>query len=113
LQSLALPDIADLGVGIRADYSQPSTSTAALAGVNKLLLIASNELGQRAVQHQAVIDAARAAGVWEQRYSASINSVSKYRSGPFVNFPARFAELCPMVAQVHYFKQDTGRPLPV
>jgi NAD(P)H dehydrogenase (quinone) len=52
----------DLGVEARAfDYNSPDT--AALKGVDKLLLISGNELGQRAQQHAKVIDAAKAAGV--------------------------------------------------
>ena len=55
---------ADLGVQARkADYSQPATLQAAFQGIDKLLLISSSEVGQRAAQHRAVIDAAKAAGV--------------------------------------------------
>ena len=58
------PDLATLGIQVRqADYTQPDTLRAAFAGVDKLLLISSSEVGQRAVQHRAVIDAAKAAGV--------------------------------------------------
>ncbi|WP_306599916.1 SDR family oxidoreductase [Geothrix sp. 21YS21S-2] len=56
--------VQDLGVQSRpADYERPETLAAALAGVDKLLLISSNEMGRRAAQHKAVIDAAREAGV--------------------------------------------------
>lgn len=52
------------GVQVReGDYTKPGQWAAALQGVEKLLLISSSEVGQRAVQHQAVIDAAKAAGV--------------------------------------------------
>jgi len=55
---------ADLGVGVReADYSKPDTLRSALAGIDTLLLISSSEIGQRAVQHRNVIDAAKSAGV--------------------------------------------------
>lgn len=55
---------ADLGVPTReADYTKPDTLVAALSGVDTLLLISSSEIGQRAVQHQNVIDAAKKAGV--------------------------------------------------
>ncbi|NMO18393.1 SDR family oxidoreductase [Pyxidicoccus fallax] len=57
-------DLAARGVQVRkADYSQPQTLGAALAGVEKVLLISSNEVGQRLKQHQAVIEAAKKAGV--------------------------------------------------
>ena len=57
-------DIAALGVQVRhADYSQPATWDAALKGAEKVLLISSSEIGQRAKQHRAVIDGAKRAGV--------------------------------------------------
>ena len=57
-------DLAALGVQVRrADYNEPATLDSAFKGANKLLLISSNELGQRAVQHRAAIDAAKRNGV--------------------------------------------------
>lgn len=57
-------DIAALGVEIRqADYNQPHTLDTAFKGAEKVLLISSSEVGSRAAQHQAVIDAAKRAGV--------------------------------------------------
>lgn len=48
----------------RADYDDPASIVAALAGADKLLMISSSELGQRRVaQHRKVIDAAMAAGL--------------------------------------------------
>jgi len=53
-----------LGVQARAfDYAQPATLASALAGIDALLLISSNEIGQRGPQHRNVIEAAKAAGV--------------------------------------------------
>ena len=50
------------GVEVRvADYSRPDTLATAFAGVDRLLLISSNELGQREAQHRNVIDAAKQA----------------------------------------------------
>ncbi len=55
---------AHLGVPVRhADYSDPTTLPAALAGVDALLLVSGNELGQRIDQHGAVLEAAKGAGV--------------------------------------------------
>ena len=55
---------ADLGVQVRqADYGKPDTVERALAGVDTLLLVSSNEIGKRAVQHRNVIEAAKKAGV--------------------------------------------------
>ncbi|MBC15278.1 MAG: NAD(P)-dependent oxidoreductase [Rhodothermaceae bacterium] len=55
---------ADLGVTVRTfDYDRPETLPPALEGVDRLLLISASEVGKRVPQHQAVIDAAKAAGV--------------------------------------------------
>jgi len=57
-------DIAAMGVQVRyADYNKPPTWDDALKGADKVLLISSSEVGQRAKQHRAVIDAAKRAGV--------------------------------------------------
>ena len=57
-------ELADRGVQVRqADYSQPETLGPALQGVETLLLVSANELGQRQAQHRNVVDAARQAGV--------------------------------------------------
>ncbi|WP_460274926.1 SDR family oxidoreductase [Celeribacter sp. ULVN23_4] len=47
----------------RADYTDVAALTAAFDGVERLLLISSSEVGQRAPQHGNVIEAAKAAGV--------------------------------------------------
>ncbi len=57
-------DLAARGVEVRrADYSKPETLTAAFAGAEKVLLVSSNEVGQRVPQHAAVVEAAKRAGV--------------------------------------------------
>lgn len=57
-------DFAARGVQVRhADYAKPETLRTAFAGADKLLLISSSEVGQRAVQHKAAIAAAIEAGV--------------------------------------------------
>jgi len=54
----------DLGVEARAfDYTKPEGLVASLKGIDKLLLISGNEIGQRLPQHKAVIEAAKQAGV--------------------------------------------------
>ena len=59
-----LADYAARGVVVRRfDYDAPQTLASALEGVERLLLISSNEVGKRAPQHRAVIEAAKAAGV--------------------------------------------------
>ncbi len=67
-------DLKDLGVTVReADYSKPETLKTAFTGVDKLLLISSSEVGQRSAQHQAVIDAAKEAGVKLVAYTSLLN----------------------------------------
>ncbi len=65
----------DLGVVARAaDYGRPETLDTALAGVDTLLLISSSEIGQRAVQHKNVIDAAKKAGVKRIVYTSLLHA---------------------------------------
>ena len=59
---------------VQADYDKPDTLTAALSGVDKLLLISSSEIGQRTRQHKAVIDAAKDAGVSFIAYTSILNA---------------------------------------
>jgi len=62
----------DLGVRVaRLDYTAPSSVTSALEGVDSVLLISGSEVGQRVAQHQAVIDAARSAGVTKFVYTSA------------------------------------------
>ncbi len=66
---------ADLGVAAReADYTKPEILDQALAGVDTLLLISSNEVGQRAVQHRNVIEAAKRAGVKRIVYTSLLRA---------------------------------------
>ncbi|MHA0987344.1 SDR family oxidoreductase [Enterobacter ludwigii] len=63
------------GITVRqGDYADESTMTSALKGVEKLLLISSSEVGQRATQHQNVINAARAAGVKFIAYTSLLHA---------------------------------------
>lgn len=57
-------DLAARGVTVRqAAYTEPAALEQALVGVDRLLLISSNEIGQRTAQHQNVIAAAKRADV--------------------------------------------------
>lgn len=59
-----IADFASRGVQVRrADYAQPETLEAAFKGVERLLLISSNEVGERLPQHENAIEAARKSGV--------------------------------------------------
>lgn len=54
----------NLGVEVREfDYSQTASQVNSLKGIDTLLLISSNEIGQRAVQHRNVINSAKEASV--------------------------------------------------
>lgn len=65
----------DLGVQVRSfDYSKPETLAPALAGVERLLLISSSEVGRREVQHRAVIEAAKQAGVKFIAYTSILHA---------------------------------------
>lgn len=67
--------LAALGVQIReADYANPSALSRAFAGVEKVLLISSSEIGQRLAQHQNVIDAAKQAGVSLIAYTSLLHA---------------------------------------
>lgn len=67
----------DLGVSVRnADYANPETLERALEGIDTLLLISSNEVGQRAAQHHNVIEAAKNAGVKHIIYTSLLRADS-------------------------------------
>jgi NAD(P)H dehydrogenase (quinone) len=66
---------ADLGVAVRRfDYTDATTLAPALEGVKTLLLISSSEVGQRAVQHRNVIEAAKQAGVGHIVYTSLLHA---------------------------------------
>ncbi|WP_336982035.1 SDR family oxidoreductase [Altererythrobacter fulvus] len=70
-----LADYAAKGVDVRAaDYDAPETLAPALAGIDRLLLISGSALGQRPRQHQAVIDAAKEAGVGYIAYTSILHA---------------------------------------
>ena len=68
-------NLSDLGIELRLfDYDQAETLAPALKGIDKLLLISANEIGRRTTQHQAVIEAAQAAGVPYIAYTSLLNA---------------------------------------
>ncbi|WP_339923909.1 SDR family oxidoreductase [uncultured Cyclobacterium sp.] len=69
--------VADLGVEAREfDYDQAAQQSAALKGVDKLLLISGNEIGKRLPQHINVIEAAKTAGVKTIVYTSLLKADS-------------------------------------
>jgi NAD(P)H dehydrogenase (quinone) len=74
-QTGKVADLAARGVEVRiVDYEAPATLSAALAGIDKLLLISSNELGRRASQHRNVIAAARQAQIKLLAYTSVLHA---------------------------------------
>jgi NAD(P)H dehydrogenase (quinone) len=68
-------DLADQGVLVRhADYTDPASLDAAFAGATKVLLISSNDLGNRVPQHRNVIDAAARAKVGLLAYTSVLHA---------------------------------------
>lgn len=64
-----------LGVEVRAtDYDRPETLAAAFAGIDRLLLISSSEVGRRTGQHRNVIAAAQQAGVGLLAYTSLLHA---------------------------------------
>jgi NAD(P)H dehydrogenase (quinone) len=69
--------LAAKGVQIRqADYSNPDSLSTAFVGAEKVLLISSNEVGQRLKQHRAVVEAAKAAKVKLIAYTSVLRANS-------------------------------------
>jgi len=65
------------GIGVEtreADYARPETLATALVGIDTLLLVSGNELGQRVQQHRNVIDAAKVAGVERIVYTSLLHA---------------------------------------
>ncbi|MGK5079080.1 SDR family oxidoreductase [Janthinobacterium sp. HLX7-2] len=68
-------DLAAQGVQVRqADYNDGASLDSAFQGATKILLISSSEVGQRAQQHQNVIDAAKRAGVGLLAYTSVLRA---------------------------------------
>jgi NAD(P)H dehydrogenase (quinone) len=70
-----LADYAAKGIEARAaDYDDPASLERALEGVNRVLLISGNAVGQRERQHGNVIEAAKKAGVEYIAYTSILNA---------------------------------------
>ncbi|KFL30783.1 hypothetical protein JP75_12350 [Devosia riboflavina] len=67
-----LQDLAAKGAEIRKlDFDDASTLSVALAGVERLLIVSTDAVGRRAAQQQAIIEAAKAAGVKHIVYTSA------------------------------------------
>ena len=71
----ALADYAMKGVQVRrADYDDPASLDAGLKGVDRVLLISGNAVGQRGRQHGNLIEAAKKAGASYLAYTSILNA---------------------------------------
>ena len=71
----SISDLAERGITVsQADYNEPGTLIEALKGIKKLLLISSSEVGQRAQQHQNVINAAKENGIGLIAYTSILHA---------------------------------------
>lgn len=67
--------VADLGVEVReADYNRPDTLDKAFAGVDTLMMISGNEIGQRVAQHHNIIEAAKKTGIKRVVYTSLLHA---------------------------------------
>ncbi|MEJ1230097.1 MAG: SDR family oxidoreductase [Galbitalea sp.] len=67
-----IADLAAKGVVVRhLDYEDPASLKTAFAGADTLMLVSGSEVGKRAVQHRAAIDAAVAAGITRIVYTSA------------------------------------------
>lgn len=67
--------LAEAGVQVRVgDYEKPETLTSAFAGVDRLILVSSPEVGRRAPQHRNAVDAAKGAGVAFVAYTSLLGA---------------------------------------
>ncbi|MCD0450232.1 SDR family oxidoreductase [Actinocorallia sp. API 0066] len=70
-------DLRALGVTVReGDYDKPETLAAALAGVDRLLLVSGDVPGKRLQGHKNVVDAAKRAGVGRLAYTSVLRADS-------------------------------------
>jgi NAD(P)H dehydrogenase (quinone) len=72
-----LADLVAAGATVRhGDFDEPDELPEAFRGVDRLLLISTDVLGNRVAQHTAAIDAAAAAGVGHVLYTSGLNAGS-------------------------------------
>jgi NAD(P)H dehydrogenase (quinone) len=78
----ALADLAERGADVRhGDFDDPDSLPEAFAGADRMLLISTNNIGDRTPQHRAAIAGAVAAGVGQVVYTSLINPVQGHPTG--------------------------------
>lgn len=79
----ALADLAGDGAQVRrADFDDPQSLQTALAGVDRLLVISTDVLGERVRQHRAAFGAAVRAGVQHVVYTSMLHPTLDHPSAP-------------------------------
>lgn len=79
----ALADVAAEGVQVRrADFDDPASLQAALAGVDRLLVISTDVVGERVRQHRDAFAAAARAGVQHVVYTSMLHPTPDHPSAP-------------------------------
>ena len=82
----ALSALAERGADVRfGDFDEPESLPEAFAGAERMLLISTNNIGERVPQHRAAIDAATVAGVRQVVYTSLTNPVAGHPTGPVVD----------------------------
>ena len=81
----ALTEFAAVGAEVRhGDFDQPSSLESAFSGGDRLLLISTMDVGRRAQQNRAALDAAVGAGVQHVVYTSGTNPVAGHPLGEAV-----------------------------
>lgn len=78
----AVADLVERGASVRtADFSQSDTLPAAFAGIDRLLIISTDDVGTRLPGQLAAIEAAKHAGVGHVFYTSVTNPVAENPAG--------------------------------
>lgn len=78
----AVADLVERGASARAaDFSQPDTLTAAFDGIDRLLIISTDDVGTRLPGQLAAVEAAKQAGVGHLFYTSVTNPVAENPAG--------------------------------
>jgi NAD(P)H dehydrogenase (quinone) len=78
----ALADLAERGAEVRyGDFDEPESLPEAFAGGERMLLISTNNIGGRTLEHRYAITAAAAAGVRHVAYTSLTNPVPGHPTG--------------------------------
>ena len=86
----ALRELRARGVDVRyGDFDEPASLRDAFAGGRRMLLISTDAVGRRLLQHRAAIDAAAAAGVRHVVFTSIVSPVASNPTGAIAWEPGR------------------------